>query len=176
MWDLDHKIGWVLNKELMFSNCGAGEDSWESIGLQGNQTVSSEGTQPWVFIERTGAEAEAPILWPPDVKSQLIEKDPDAAKIEGRRRRWWQRTGWLDDIINAMNMSWNKLRGMVKGREAWRIAVHGVTKSQKTERLNSNKNRIHKLKYKMYKFNWTSGTWIMSLLSTLFTYASLWII
>ena len=55
----------------MFSNCGAGEDSWESIGLQGNQTVSSEGTQPWVFIERTGAEAEAPILWPPDAKSWL---------------------------------------------------------------------------------------------------------
>ena len=64
----------------MFSNCGAGEDSWESIGLQGNQTVSSKETQPWIFIERTGAEAEAPILWLPDVKSQLIEKDPDDGK------------------------------------------------------------------------------------------------
>ena len=99
MWDLDHKIGWVLNKELMFSNCGAGEDSWESIGLQGNQTVSSEGTQPWVFIERTGAEAEAPILWPPDVKSQLIEKDPDAGKDWRQEKRTTE--GEMDNWLNG---------------------------------------------------------------------------
>ena len=51
-------------------------------------------------------------------------------KIEGRRRRGQQRMRWLNDIINIMDMSLSKLQGIVKDREAWRIAVHGVTKSQ----------------------------------------------
>ena len=61
----------------MLLNCGIGEDSWESLGLQGDQT-SPKGNQSWIFIGRT--DAEAPILWPPDVKSWLIRKDPDAEK------------------------------------------------------------------------------------------------
>ena len=61
-------------------NCGAGEDSWKSLGLQGDPTSQSKGNQPWIFIGRTDAEAEAPILWPPDEKCQLIGKDPDAGK------------------------------------------------------------------------------------------------
>ena len=59
----------------MLLNCGVREDSWESLGLQGDQTIQS-----WIFIGRTDAEAETPILWPPDLKSQLTEKDPDAGK------------------------------------------------------------------------------------------------
>ena len=51
------------------------------------QPIHSKGYQSWVFIGRTDAEAETPILWPPDTKSWLIAKDPDAGKIEGRRRR-----------------------------------------------------------------------------------------
>ena len=66
-----HKI---INLKLL--NCGAGKDSWESLGMQGDQTSHPEGNQHWIFIGRTGAEAEAPI--PPDVKSWLIGKDPDA--------------------------------------------------------------------------------------------------
>ena len=60
--------------------CGVGEDSSESLGLQGNKPVHPEGNQSSMFIGRTDAEAETPILWPPDVKNQLIEKDPDAGK------------------------------------------------------------------------------------------------
>ena len=69
-------------EELMLSNCGAGEDSWESLGPQGDQTSKEnpKENQAWIFIGRTDAKAEAPILWPPDVKSWLIRKDPDAGK------------------------------------------------------------------------------------------------
>ena len=61
-------------------NCGVVEDSWESLGCKEIHPVHPKGDQSWVFIGRTDAEAEAPILWPPDVKSWLIGKDPDAGK------------------------------------------------------------------------------------------------
>ena len=65
------------------------------------QPVHPKRDQSWVFIGRTDAEAEVPRLWPPDVKSQLTGKDPDAAKIEGKRRRRQQRKRWLDSITDS---------------------------------------------------------------------------
>ena len=76
----------------MLSKCGVGEDSWESLGLQGIKPVNPKGNQPGIFIGRTDAEAEAPILWPPDVKSWLIGKDPDG---EGGNRGW---NGWMASL------------------------------------------------------------------------------
>ena len=58
----------------MLLNCGVGEDSWESLGLKENQTSNTKGNQSWIFIGRTDAEAEAPVLWPRDAKSWLIRK------------------------------------------------------------------------------------------------------
>ena len=65
----------------MPSNCGAGEDSWESLGQQGDQTSHSEGNQSWIFIGRTDAETEVPIVWPLDGKSWPTgKKNPDVGK------------------------------------------------------------------------------------------------
>ena len=79
MWELDHKEHWELKNWL--SNCGVGEDSWETpLDCSDIKSVNPKGNQPWIFIGRTDAEAETAILWPPDMKSWLIGKDPDAGK------------------------------------------------------------------------------------------------
>ena len=71
----------AIIKELMLSNCGAGEDSGESIGLKGDQYQSIlKEINPEYSLEGLHAEAEAPVLWPPDAESQLIGKDPDSGK------------------------------------------------------------------------------------------------
>ena len=112
--------------QLMVLNCGVGEDSWESLGLQG------DSTNPWVFIGRTDVEAETPIFWPPDAKSWLIWKDPGAGKDWRQEEK-----GTTEDEmfrfhhqLNGHEFTQTKLQELVMHREAWHAAVHGVAKSQ----------------------------------------------
>ena len=103
---------WTIKKlsteELMLLNCGVGEDSWESLGLQGDPTSPSKRNQPSIFIRRTDAEAETPILWQSDAKSWLIWKDPDAGKDWGQEEKEMtedEMVGW-HHRLNGHGFGW----------------------------------------------------------------------
>ena len=109
---MDLRVGlWrkLSTEELMLLNCGVGEDSWESVDYKEIQPVHPKRNQSWIVIRRTDSEAEIPILWPPDGKSWLIWKDPDAGKDWGQEEKGttedemvgWHLTQWTWVWVNS---------------------------------------------------------------------------
>ena len=86
MWELDHKGGWAP-KNWWFWTVVLEKTLESALDSKEIKAVNPKGNQPWIFIGRTDAEAEAPILWPPDVKNWLIGKDPDAGKDWGQEEK-----------------------------------------------------------------------------------------
>ena len=130
----------LSTKELMRLNCGVGEDSWESLGLQGDQ--------PWDFFGRNDAKAEAPVVWPPHAKSWLIGKDSDAGRDWGQEEKRETEVRWLDGRESEWTPGVGDGQGGLACCDSW-----GRKESDTTERLNwtelnwdrSNRGEIPKL-------------------------------
>ena len=106
------------------------------------QPVHPKGNQSWIFIRRTMRKLKLQYLDHLIRRTDSLEKTPMLGKIEGRRRRGWQRMRWLIDIIDSKDMSLSKLRETVKNREAWHAAVHGVTKTDWTTKPEHQAGRV----------------------------------
>ena len=142
MWELDHKECWAL-KNWCFQTVVLEKTLESPFDSKEIKAVNPKGNQPWIFIGRADVEAEAPKFGHMMQRANSLEKTQMLRKIEGRRRRGWQRMNWMDGITDSMNVSLSKLQKIVNDKKVcvlqsmgwWRV-VHNLTTEEQ---------RIHKI-------------------------------
>ena len=128
MWELNHKEGWVL-KKWCFSTVVLEKTLESPLDCKDIKPVNPIRNEPWIFIGRTDAKAEAPILWPSNGRAESLDKTLMLGKLEGRRRMGQQRMKWLDSITNSMDMIWAH-----SGRQRM-TAEPGMLQSMQSQRV-----------------------------------------
>ena len=185
MWELDYKESWAP-KNWCFWTVVLEKTLETPLDCKEIQPIHSKGDQSWVFIGRTDVEAETQIFGHLMRRTDSLEKTLMLGKIEGRRRRGWQRMRWLDGITDSMEMSLSKLLELVMDREAWRGAFRWssqrvrhdwVTELNWTELMSKTGFLVGERSFFQLMFftcNFTDGLLLKNLLSWEFRIVLLW--